>query len=126
MEQVAVYANSKFDSKQMEQIRTGFKNGLTMEQVAGYADPKFNWNQMRQIRAGFENGLTMEQVAGYADPKFEWDQMWKIRLSLEEKCSLEQKIQSSEGKPLSINDRLNALEAGRKLASVTVKDDIIK
>ena len=32
----------------------------------------------------------------------------------------------SEKKPLSIKDRLNALEAGRKLASVTVKEDIEK
>ncbi|RHU80942.1 hypothetical protein DXC24_15860, partial [Clostridium sp. OM08-29] len=124
--QVAVYADSKFDSEQMLEIRLGFKNGFTMEQVAVYANSKFDSKQMEQIRTGFKNGLTMEQVAGYADPKFEWDQMWKIRLSLEEKCSLEKKIQSSEGKPLSINDRLNALEAGRKLASVTVKDDIIK
>ena len=125
-EQIAVYADPKFDNAQMRQIRTGFKNGLTMEQVAVYADPKFDSKQMEQIQKGFENGLTMEQVAGYADPKFNWNQMWKIRLGLEEKLSSVQKTQSSEGKPLSINDKLNALEAGRKLASVTAKDDIIK
>ena len=125
-EQIAVYANPKFDNDQMRQIRMGFENGLTMEQVAVYADPKFGSAQMWEIRAGFENGLTMEQVAGYADPKFNWNQMWKIRLSLEEKLSSLQKTQSSEGKSLSINDRLNALEAGRKLASVTVKEDIEK
>ena len=68
----------------------------------------------------------MEQVAVYADPKFDSTMMQEIRLGLEEKLSSVQKTQSSEGKPLSINDRLNALEAGKKLASATAKDDIIK
>ena len=125
-EQIFLYADPKFNSVQMWEARTGLENGLTMEQVAVYTDPKFNDNQMTQIRLGLENGLTMEQIAVYADPKFDSTMMQEIRLGLEEKRSLEQKTQSSEGKSLSINDRLNALEAGRKLASVTVKEDIEK
>ena len=106
----------------MSEIRYGFKDGLTMEQAAVYADPKFNSDQMHEIRAGFKDGLNMGQVMTYADPKFNWKQMQQTRLKLGEL----QKTQSAEEKPLSINDRLNVLEAGKKLASVTVKEDIVK
>ncbi|RHU80738.1 hypothetical protein DXC24_15920 [Clostridium sp. OM08-29] len=68
----------------------------------------------------------MKQISVYADPKFDCTMMQEIRLVLEGKLSSVQKTQLSEEKPLSINDRLNALEAGRKLASVTVKEDIEK
>jgi len=91
-----------------------------------YADSKFNKHQMFQIRLGLKNGLAMEQIAVYADPEFNSAMMQEIRLGLEEKLSSLQKTQLSEEKPLSIKDRLNALEAVRKLASVTVKEDIEK
>ncbi len=51
-----------FDWYQMEQIRLGLKNGLTMEQIKFYADPKFAWNQMEQIREDFENGMSIEEI----------------------------------------------------------------
>ena len=62
--------SGKFNDKQIEEIRKGFENGLTIEQVKVYADPKFDNNQMEEIREGFENGLTADQVKFYADPKF--------------------------------------------------------
>ena len=125
-EQIFLYADPKVNGNQMFQIRLGLENDLTKDQVMMYADPKFNSAQMCEIRLGFRTGLTMEQVAVYADPKFDSTMMQEIRLGLEEKLSSVQKTQSSEEKPLSINDRLNALEAGKKLASATAKDDIIK
>ena len=74
----------------MEEIRKGFKDGLTMEQVKLYADPKFNYSQMEAIREGFKNGLTMEQVKVYADPKFDWFQMLQIREDFEDGLTMEE------------------------------------
>ena len=62
MEQVKLYADTKFDGDQMYEIREGFENGLTMEQVKFYADPKFDDYQMARIRKGLEDGLTMEEI----------------------------------------------------------------
>ena len=62
MQQVQFYADSKFDGWQMEQIRLGFENSLPMKQIQFYADSKFNQYQMEQIRKGFEYGLSAEQV----------------------------------------------------------------
>lgn len=55
---------------QMEQLRWGFQNGLTIEQVQLYANPKLKSKQMQEIRFGLKSGLTMEQVQMYA--KFEF------------------------------------------------------
>lgn len=35
-----------------------------------YANPEFNGNQMEEIRLGFKHGLTMEQIQVYAKPEF--------------------------------------------------------
>ena len=39
-----------FNWEQMLQIRFGFKVGLTKEQIAVYADEKFDWWQMAEIK----------------------------------------------------------------------------
>ena len=62
MEQVKIYADTKFDSKQMKEIREGFENGLTIDQVKLYANPNFDDFQMYHIRDSFEDGLTIEEV----------------------------------------------------------------
>ena len=90
MEQVKIYADTKFDSKQMKEIREGFKNKLTIEQVKLYANPNFDDNQMYEIREGFENGLTMEQVKLYANPNFDDFQMYHIRDSFEDGLTIEE------------------------------------
>ena len=56
----------EFDEEQFKQILQGFEAGFTLEQIAIYADPKFNSIQMWEARTGLKNGLTMEQVAVYA------------------------------------------------------------
>ena len=82
--------SGKFNKYQMEEIRTGFVNGLTMDQVKIFVDPKFNDHQMNQIRKGFENGLSMEQIKLYADPKFTWEQMEEIRYRFENGWTIEE------------------------------------
>ena len=90
LEQIKTYADPKFDDNQMQEIRIGFEDRLTLEQVKFYADPKFRKSQMQEIRIGFEDRLTLEQVKIYADPKFRKSQMEEIREGFENKLSLEQ------------------------------------
>ena len=54
--------SGKFNDRQMEEIRKGFEQDLTMEQVKLYAKPEFKNYQMWEIRWGFKHGLTIEQV----------------------------------------------------------------
>ena len=51
----------EFNEKQLNQIILGFENNLTPEQIAVYANPKFDNDQMYEIQTGFEDDLTMEQ-----------------------------------------------------------------
>ena len=95
MEQIQVYADSKFEWGQMGQIRWGFEHDLSVEQVKIYAKPEFNGYQMSEIRNGFEDGLTIEQIQVYANPKFDADygcntQMDEIRLGFRHGLTMEQ------------------------------------
>ena len=104
----------------MEQIRRGIEEGLSKEQIKVYAHSEFTAFQMKEIREGFKNGLTMEQILTYANPEaYGSDKMRNCRKELEENNEI-------AAKRRSINERLDKLEADRKLASVMVKDDIIK
>ena len=80
--------SGRFNYHQMEEIRGGFAQGLTIDQVKVYAKPEFNSCQMDVIRRGFKMGLTMEEVKLYANPKFKWQQMWKIRDFIKENNNL--------------------------------------
>ncbi len=72
---------AKFDSKQMEAIRRGLRDGLTDEiDISSYADPKFNSEQMIAIREGLKEEL---DTSIYADPIFDSDQMWEIKEGLQ-------------------------------------------
>lgn len=42
----------------------------------------FNRLQMNQIRMGFENGLTIEQVLMFAKPEYDWYNMANRRLEI--------------------------------------------
>lgn len=69
----------EFTENQMDEIKNGFKNGLSEEQVSVYAKPEFSCVQMNEIESGFINGLSIEQVSVYAKPKLSCDQMSEIR-----------------------------------------------
>ncbi|MEG1869074.1 MAG: hypothetical protein RR219_09140, partial [Clostridiales bacterium] len=51
-----------FNEPQLFQIQTGFDHHLTSIQVALYADTCYNGKQMDRIRRGLENELLMEEV----------------------------------------------------------------
>ena len=83
--------SGKFDINQMDVIRRGFKNHLTLEQVKFYAKPEFNWEQMFEICEGFDNNLaTMEEVSFYAKPEIHWTQMLQIREDFESGLTIEE------------------------------------
>ncbi|UIU37727.1 hypothetical protein LLZ86_02995 [Metamycoplasma hominis] len=44
---VSIYADKKYDMKQMEQIRQGLVNKLD---VSVYADSIYDWRQMKQMK----------------------------------------------------------------------------
>ena len=52
----------KFNDDQMEEIRKGFKYRLTIDQVKLYADPKYNWREMYHIKECFEDEMTIKEV----------------------------------------------------------------
>lgn len=54
--------NSGFTQDQIEEIKTGFDEGLD---ITAYADKEFLAIQMRQIRFGLESGQHIERVKGY-------------------------------------------------------------
>ena len=83
MEQVQVYAKKNFNWEQMQRIRESFEEGLSIEQVQVFAKSKFNVYQMYEIKKGFENGLSIEEVQTYAKPEFNDDQMEEIRRKIE-------------------------------------------
>ena len=45
------------------------------ENVAEYADPRFDAGQMREILIGLFDGLSKEKVASYADPSLSAKEM---------------------------------------------------
>lgn len=89
-EQVSVYAKPEFNDEQMAEIRKGFESGLSVEQVSVYAKPEFNEYQMRGIRRGFNEGLSIEQISVYAKPEFSCVQMSEIESGFKKGLSIEQ------------------------------------
>lgn len=106
-EQIAIYANPKFSSEQMKEIRKGLCLGLNMDQVSAYAkveipseemkkaylrlknqivsesldfecETNFNFDQLVEINDGFARKLTVNQIRSYANPEFKADQMAQI------------------------------------------------
>ena len=53
---------SDAQDNQMREIRLGLEHNLPLEQVRLYADQKIDCKQMQKIRTGFENGVTVEQM----------------------------------------------------------------
>ena len=85
IENIELYANNKFSSLQMEQIRLAFEsNKLNDEQVKILINADFDWKQMFQIRLGFEHRLSIDMVKEYADPEKHWCTMRNIRKRKEE------------------------------------------
>jgi hypothetical protein len=82
--------SGEFNDWQLSIISLGLKNGYSTDQVALYADPKFDGYQMGQILRAFEDGLTEDQVAVFADPTIKYEDMRVIRhrLSQPERTSV--------------------------------------
>ena len=95
-----VTRGKEFDSYQIEQIRLGFEDGLSMEQVKIYADSRFDCEQMEEIRKGIIgiHALTTEQVNMYVNPKFDVNQMKEIIKGFHHGLTMEQIQEYAEPK----------------------------
>ena len=76
---VSLYANSNFNSKQMEQIYFALKDGIKMEDIKKIANPEFSFEQMEELRNGAMIG---SNISIYANPDFDIPQMRLIKNSL--------------------------------------------
>ncbi len=68
-----------FFDEQLKQIKKGLKLGLTHEQVAIYANAKFNANQMGVIKHALDEDINQEIINLMADEHFTSRQMWQIK-----------------------------------------------
>jgi hypothetical protein len=71
------------------EIFQGFDNGLTAKQIELYADPKFNERQMEQMRLGLEHGISDDKIKLYFSPSINAMEMEIVRIGLEKDFSLE-------------------------------------
>lgn len=60
--QYDLLADRNLSAAQMEEIRFGFKDGLTIEQVALYAQPDMKPSEMDICRIGLQNGLGYVEI----------------------------------------------------------------
>jgi hypothetical protein len=89
---LSVVCNADLSWEQMEEIRQGFLHNLAYEQVAIYADLRFDWEQMDELRTMLEKDIEVEKVMFAADKEknFTAEQMTMIRLGAEANLSLEE------------------------------------
>lgn len=83
------YKVKDFSRRQLDLIRGGIKDGLTLEQVRVYMKPEYDDHQMFCIYQAFMSGLSPEQVAIFARPEYSGPAMQAIKLGLSEKFSQE-------------------------------------
>lgn len=61
--QFDLLADRRLSAAQMEEIRFGFKDGLSVEQVALYANPEMTPAEMDLCRIGLTNGLSYKKIS---------------------------------------------------------------
>lgn len=76
---------------QIEEVKEGFKNGLTIEQVDYYAKPIFDHLQMEELRLAFQDGFTYEQVDSFGKPEFNHEAMNHARIKLKNSNLIDEK-----------------------------------
>lgn len=81
-----------FNAKQLDEIGTGLRDGLTEDQIAYYARPEFDGMQMNALRYSVTSvhGLNRQQLELIANPAFGAVQMDVIRSGFERGMTMEQ------------------------------------
>lgn len=67
----------KMTDSQLKEISDGFRHGLTKEQIEIYANPEYDSKQMQQLREGLEKGLDVSQYANPSIPHDEMSEIRK-------------------------------------------------
>lgn len=75
--------NKYNDEQRIQILLGFFQDGLTVETIDMlYAKPEFNAEQMEQIRLGLKQRLTIPELESYAKPEYSAKQMERIRTDL--------------------------------------------
>ena len=67
---------------QMAEVREGLKT-LTTDQVDIYANSKYDHMQMQEIRLALEHGLTEKEMSVFLDPSIDYEAMNHARIKIE-------------------------------------------
>ena len=134
--EVKMYSNPLYPEEKMKEMRKSLEERVPCDYVNMVREAVFSPAQLKQVRLGIKHGLNQEQVQVFANQFLTHQEMKMARLALEEGCSIEQvkklvgvmleTTSNTPKKPASINDRLDALETGKKLTSVSEKENIVK
>lgn len=99
-EQVKLYADSKFSSKQMKNIRTGMEQAISIkeneqrkkdsEEFVRSLPKVFSDDQMAILNSGIYNGLSPYQIAVYANPNYTAEKMACIHNGFKYELTMEQ------------------------------------
>lgn len=99
MDIIKEYLEKGFNLHQMEEIKEGFKNGLTIQQVDLYAKDCFDHLQMREIRIALQDNMDIEKIKIFALPEFNYDAMNHTRVKLmDEQIEKEKEVKVVENK----------------------------
>ena len=134
--EVKMYSNPLYPEEKMKEMRKSLEERVPCDYVNMVREAVFSPAQLKQVRLGIKHGLNQEQVQVFANQFLTHQEMKMARLALEEGCSIEQvkklvgvmleTTSNTQKKPASINDRLDSLETGKKLTSVSEKENIVK
>lgn len=68
---ISYYQELGFDEYQIDEIRSGFRGGLSPEQIQVFADLRLSQHQMNVLRYGLSNGFSVEEVSAFAKPSYD-------------------------------------------------------
>ena len=78
------------NSDQMNEVKTGLRNGLSTSQVNMYAKPEYDFMQMQEIRLALEHGMSENEIAAFASPEIDYKAMQYSRMQIEDLNSVKE------------------------------------
>lgn len=81
---IDLYRQKGLNDYQLNEIKEGFKNGLSKEQVDIYAKEEFNFMQMQELRLGLQHGLNEKEMAVFLSKDVDYKAMQHARMQIED------------------------------------------
>lgn len=134
-EEVSLYAKPGFTQEQIAEIEEGL-GSLTLKEVSVYAKPEISAEEMEKIREQMEEGTFLGMRNDRDVPFGDYDGISHEELINNSKLAFQNAVNIAniaverglvrEEKKLSVNEKLDKLEAGRKEKTAVEKDDKVK